>query len=853
MAHTESQVPTAAITADEELSAPETLSSWRAGAGTEQHPASDECADGAAPSPDQIDRALAALDAEGRIGASSPLHERLELLACLHHPTPEESTERQVDIPGFRLLRLLGRGGMGVVYEGEELALGRRVAIKVLRHDLALDAGSVQLFHREMRILARLRHPGIAGIFGAAQAADGRPCCVMEMVQGQRLMDALEDRIAPFGSPSPDAEAALGASSRQGISPQGLAQRLELFIQICDAVAYAHRFGVVHRDLKPANILVVEEGEGTSAASGNPSAADAGGAPLRCKILDFGLAKLLDPQLLGGLSTQSLAGVVGTVQYMSPEQVVGDPGLVDTRSDVYSLGVILYEMLLGSPPHGRRGDPAWQVMRAIRDAPPTRPGQVDPALRGDLEAVVLMALAKSPEDRYPGVPELGEDVQRVLRGEPVLARSASRWELRRRWLRRHWRGVAAASSVVLSCIAIAVVMGGLWMSSQRSLHRVEGTNAALREILRAADPERLGKDVTVHRMLDEVIAKADAGQFAGDPLAEAFVRATAGATLFGLGESLKADAQLSLARRIYEARGETDSIEYAECLADLAVAARYTGRPGAPSLMEQSVALHEQLLGPEDLRTAARLHDYAYFLRDLKRHSDAEAVFRRAIDIRRRKAGPESPELALSLNSLSQLLKAVDRMEEAQALAEESRAIFALHPPTVNTAFNLGEVAIHLRREGRIEESFAAEQEGLRIFRDQLVDGDPWIRRAATNLAKELTAHERHEEAVAVWTSLLEMWERVPPKFARERPTVQGALARNLVALGRFEEAAAHGGAAYDELVRLEIWDHAWRAAQTMAKLHDQWHAIDPGGGHKADSQAWWMREKELRGQGMRR
>jgi eukaryotic-like serine/threonine-protein kinase len=319
---------------------------------------------------------------------------------------------------GYKIISLLGEGGMGEVYLAEDTSLGREVAIKLLKFGLG-TANLVRHFHQEEKILAGLTHPNIAQLYGGAVTANGLPYFVMEYVEGARLDDYCRD---------------------QRLS---IVQRLELFRKICSAVSYAHQHLVIHRDLKPANIRVTAQGEP--------------------KLLDFGIAKLLDPTTTIPEVTMTFAAVM-TPEYASPEQMRGEN--ITTASDVYSLGVVFYELLTGQKPYKIDKRTPTAVARAITEQEPTRPSTAiarndrssksqtpnRKTLRGDLDNIVLKALRKEPERRYASVGQLSEDIRHHLEGLPVSARKDTVGYRTAKFVGRHRVGVAGALLILLSLI-----------------------------------------------------------------------------------------------------------------------------------------------------------------------------------------------------------------------------------------------------------------------------------------------------------------------------------------------------------------------------------------------------------------
>jgi WD40 repeat protein/predicted Ser/Thr protein kinase len=335
----------------------------------------------------------------------------------------------------YRVLGLLGEGGMGAVYEAEQDSPHRPVALKVIRPGLLAPA-LLKRFAQEVEILGRLHHPGIAQIYEAGVAEDGQPFFAMEFIRGLPL-----DEYGRLRSPT-------------------LRERVELLARVCDAVQHAHDQGVIHRDLKPANILVEERGQP--------------------KVLDFGVARATDADLVTGAGLTRTGQLLGTANYMSPEQVTADPAAIDHRADVYALGVILFELLAHRPPYQLEGRPLAEAARLLLEEEPPRLGSVDTELRGDIETIVAKALEKDRTRRYASAAELGADIRRHLRHEPIRARPVGSVARLARWCRR--RPATAALLAALAVVVLTSLALVTWKWLEADQQRRDAQQTAEREI-----------------------------------------------------------------------------------------------------------------------------------------------------------------------------------------------------------------------------------------------------------------------------------------------------------------------------------------------------------------------------------
>jgi tetratricopeptide (TPR) repeat protein/predicted Ser/Thr protein kinase len=406
---------------------------------------------------------LLADDARVRAGGTNFLMSPVlrSLPATLSSPEPASAPAAPPRIGRYHIIRILGEGGMGTVYEAEQDSPRRAVALKVIRPGLVVPA-ALKRFAREAQILGLLHHPGVAAIYEAGVAEDGRPFFAMELVRGVPL-----DEYA----------------RRHGLDS---AARLELLARVCDAVQHAHEHGVVHRDLKPSNVLV-----------------DDAGQP---RVLDFGVARGLDDALRDTTAQTRPGQIVGTPSYMSPEQVAADPNL-DRRSDVYTLGVILFELLAGRPPYPLESLPLAEAVRVIREREPARLGALDRGLRGDAETIAGKALEKDPSRRYASAEELAADIRRHLAQEPILARPPSALYQLSKFARRH-KPLALTTAALLSLLLLA---GAVTAWQQVRLARAE-RDEAVRQGRRGQEAqEALARAVALR---DQARATDDAGKWA---------------------------------------------------------------------------------------------------------------------------------------------------------------------------------------------------------------------------------------------------------------------------------------------------------------------------------------------------
>ncbi len=723
----------------------------------------------------------------------------------------------------YRIVRRIGRGGMGTVYEAIQDHPRRRVALKVIRPDL-ISPRLRQRFGREIRLLAHLQHPGIAHVLeaGSAPIAEGGaavPYLAMEFVVGRPLLDFAAERKL------------------------GTRDRVALVRQLAGAIQHAHDEGIVHRDLKPANVLVTPPGS-SAGGSSRPRGAEVG----RAVILDFGVARAIGAKGRGTLET--VAGqVLGTLSHMAPEQFEGEHDRVDGRCDVYALGVILFELLAGRLPIPLDGLSTPAAMDRIRTLDPPPLGSIARGLRGDLEVIVAKTLEKDPARRFASALELAEDLQRYLDDEPIRARPASALYQLRKFGRRNPGLVAVVATGTLFLI-VALVVVSIFAARQTELRgraqsaaqaaELEAAKAVAiadfqRDMLRRANLDHGGKTKDIS-LLDVLTGASEEleGAFLEQPLVEASLRHTIGAAFSSLqehevasrhlsraselrtrllgadhGETLEArsalgvnleragqyEAALREHRAILETLRGRDGVD-AEALAtttgNLAVTLEALGRyEESLELHAESLELNERAHGPESPQVAQSLNNYATAIEYSGDFERAEPLYRQALAIRRAKLDAPHARLANSINNLGALYLHMGRLDEAQALLAEALAmrdtlLGADHPITAQSIGNLASLFLQRGDLARAEDLY---RQALAIQLPRHAPDHRNVRTLQHSLATILVRRGSLDEALELRHMLVEASEHSVGREHRDTLTDRLQLARLLVDLGRFDEA----------------------------------------------------------------
>ncbi len=669
---------------------------------------------------------------------------------------PYSSLAQPTVIGPYHILSLLGEGGMGVVYQAEQRSPVRRtVALKLIK--VGMDTREViARFESERRALAMMNHPNIARVFDAGVTDVGRPYFVMEYVPGVPITEFCDKQRLPIH------------------------QRLELFIQACDAVQHAHQKALIHRDIKPGNILVALD--------------DA--KPL-VKVIDFGVAKALSQRLTEKTLFTGTGRLIGTPEYMSPEQADMSALDVDTRSDIYSLGVTLYELLTGTlpfDPKSLRSAGYGEIQRIIRDVDPPRPSarfdslgaQADSVaqqrqtlveslsrqLRSELEWIPLMAMRKDRSQRYGTVAELVEDIRNYLQHRPLIAGPESSVYRLRKFVRRNSLLVGAVAAVLLSLTVGIIGTTAGFIRAERQRNEAVAANQSVRavnefltkNVIGAADPAiTRGRELTVRQALDN--AASFIGQkFEKQPLIEATVRNSVSMAYRSLG---RPDEALPHARRALETRRLLLGEDHPDTLAsvdEVAVLLQAQGKwDEAEPLYRHTWERARRVLGEDDPLTLDVLANLGGLLQQQGKFTEAEPLQRDALAGHRRVRGNDHPDTLISINNLGFLLYLMGRFSEAETLTREAlegrrRVLEEDHPHTLSSASNLG---VLLQAQGKSVEAEPYYRESLQRRRRVLGDDHPDTLASINNMGFLLYSQDRLGESEQLFSEALRLQRRL--------------------------------------------------------------------------------------------
>ncbi|MBV9269352.1 MAG: serine/threonine protein kinase, partial [Acidobacteriaceae bacterium] len=659
----------------------------------------------------------------------------------------------------YQLMSLLGRGGMGEVWLAEQRQpVHRFVAIKLLRAGVETRE-MVARFRSEEQALALMSHPTIAKVFDAGFTFARRPYFVMEYVPGEPITSYCD--------------------THQLTIPE----RLRLFIQVCEGVTHAHQKAIIHRDLKPSNILVAE-------VDGKP-------VP---RIIDFGVAKAISQRLTDDTLVTRVGMLLGTPEYMSPEQADSGGEDIDTRSDVYSLGVILYEMLAGTVPLNSTNLKFEEMLFKLREEDARRPSTNVRAsgeqsiviaqnrrldrkaliqqLQGDLDAIVLKALEKDRNRRYGGPAALAADIEHYLRHEPVTARLAGAPYRVRKYVRRHRIGVAFA--VLLLLLLVAGVGVSSWMAVQasRAKQEAQAVNDFLRrDVLEQASVDAQGRerankpdpDLKVRTALDRAAAKI-AGEFGKEPLVEASIRQTIGRTYFDLGLYPQAQSQLERALGLQKRILGESNPDTLMSKVSLALLFLREGRyKDSEKLYDEAVKAYRRVLGREHTDTLNAELNLATLYYHAGKYAEAENLNRELLDIYRRRLGKDNPSTLRIENNLIIDYSALGRYAQAEPLQNQlvDSMLRVLGPESRDTLGAMGNLAELYGFEGKYAQAEAVYREvvnGLERLEGK-ADHDTLL--MTEGLAWALDEQGKYTEADALYSKVLGAEIRV---FGNDHP-----------------------------------------------------------------------------------
>jgi serine/threonine-protein kinase len=681
--------------------------------------------------------------------------------------TPRElSAALERRIGPYRILRELGHGGMGTVYLAARAdeQYQKRVALKVIRSGADTEE-VVRHFKRERQILASLDHPNVARLLDGGTTDDGLPYFVMEYIEGEPFLGYCDSRSL------------------------GTAERLRLFQQVCSAVQYAHRNLIVHRDIKPGNIVV--------AADGTP------------KLLDFGIAKLLNPELAGEAPTAT--AMVMTPEYASPEQARGER--ITTATDVYSLGVVLYELLTGHHPYRLTSRQPLDVLKAISEQEPQRastregtPDKLIRRLRGDVDNILMLALRKEPQRRYASVEAFSDDIRRYLEGLPVKARKPTAGYRAQKFVKRHVAGLTASAVLLVLLAGFAGAMARQSAriarerdlaekeraTAQRERETAQRVSAFLVDLFKVSDPsEARGNTITAREVLDKGAAKIATG-LKDQGEVRATLMDTMGKVYFFLGLYDKAVPLLQDALQTRRAILGNERLEVADTLTNLANVLDDKGDyAGAESGHREALAIRRKLLGNLHPDVAASLNNLANALWIKGDSAAAEATHRESLAIKRQVLGDDHPDVAVSLNNLA--LALAQRADYGgaeplfrEALALKRKALGNEHPSVGRSLNNLGVVLMH---KGDYAAAEAIHRETLALKRKLLGNEHAEVAGSLNNLADTLCREKKPAEAEPLARQAVALFRKALPSGHPNIAEAESVLGGCLALSGRFAEA----------------------------------------------------------------
>jgi non-specific serine/threonine protein kinase/serine/threonine-protein kinase len=685
---------------------------------------------------------------------------------------PGRSVPGQVIGP-YTLFELIGEGGMGEVWLAEQKKpVRRRVAIKLIKAGMDTQE-VVARFESERQALALMDHPNIAKVFDAGSTPDGRPYFVMEYVAGLPITVYCD---------------------KHKLTTK---QRLELFVHVCEGVQHAHQKAIIHRDLKPSNVLVSE----------------VDGKPLP-RIIDFGVAKATSQRLTEHTMYTHVGAIIGTLEYMSPEQADSAGRDIDTRTDVYSLGVVLYELLVGALPLDFRKLAFDQALKLLREEDAPKPSTrlrtlgaistktaqdrgVDPPtlarqLHGDADAIVMKSVEKDRGRRYATPLELSADIERLLHHEPVKARPASAAYRVRKYVRRHGLGVSVAGFLVVLLVGFVVMQAAQLRRIKRERERADRITRFMTDMFKVSDPsEARGNSITAREILDKASRQIDTG-LASDSDAQAQMSYVMAGVYDGLGLYNRSE---QLARQAMEARLRTVGPEDRSTLISmnqLALELHHEGHEDeAEKLQLAALATERRVLKPNDPVCVEALLTLAGISGERGRYAEDEKLSREAFEISRQTNGPDSKEVMIAERGLGYALKSQGHYPEAEhhlrsALEIARHQLGSDDPETLRVMANLAAI---LEDEHQLSDAEKLMRQTLDIQRRVLGPEHPRTAESMGQLASILQNEKRGAEAEQLLRQTLELELRLFGAEDRRSLATATTLANLLLGQNRYADA----------------------------------------------------------------
>jgi len=692
-------------------------------------------------------------------------------------PAPRRITEGPgTRIGPYKLLQLIGEGGMGVVYMAEqEKPIRRRVALKVIKTGMDTDQ-VVARFEAERQALALMDHPNIARVLDAGATESGRPFFVMELVNGIPITEYCD---------------------QAQLTPR---ERLELFVPVCQAIQHAHQKGIIHRDLKPSNVLVTLHD----------------GRPVP-KVIDFGVAKAISQRLTERTMFTQFGTVMGTLEYMSPEQAEWSGLDIDTRSDIYALGILLYELLTGTTPLERaklHQAGYAEILKRIKEEEPPRPStrlsvskpalasiaarrRTEPAklarlVRGELDWIVMKALEKDRTRRYETANGLARDIERHLHDEPVEACPPSATYRVRKLARKHraamvtlagFAAVIMIAAIVSTLLAIRATTAERLASqrlteSEEARRQAEAVSRRLVDMFHRTDPALDGLQLRVVDLLDQTARDLDA-EFPGASKIKGELLHTLGGTYHGLG--------------LHDRSAE---------------------------LLAKALSVRQAALGPDDPETLRSMYELAVAYMESDRVNEATPRFEEALRLRKARLDPDHPDTLESMFGLAWAYSAAGRLDEATSLHEEVLRLrkAKLGPNHSDTLNSMWGVAVAYRSNGRIIEAIPLLEEALKLRKDNLGPDNIWTLQSMYGLAGAYLDADRLDDAIRLSAEAIELHKA---KLSADHPETRGIMAIHAGALGRMRLQQEKYAEA-EPLLRHYLSRHERRLPNDWSRFHSE-------------------------------